>query len=109
MEKQSLPYNKIIFVCVNERGPGERACCANSGGAALHARLKEMVKERGLRGRIRVSKSGCMNRCEAGPNIMVFPDNVWYSHAGEGDVEAIFECLVESLRAEGQLPKACEG
>ena len=41
MEKQSLPYNKIIFVCVNERGPGERACCANSGGAALLEKMNQ--------------------------------------------------------------------
>lgn len=109
MEQQPLPYKKIVFVCVNQREPGERVCCANGGGVSLHAKLKEMVKERGLRGRIRVSKSGCLDRCEDGPNIMVFPDNVWYSQVTEADIETIFEGLVASLRAQGQLPRGYKG
>lgn len=105
MDQQPLPYKKIIFVCGNQREPGERVCCADSGGVALHAKLKEIVKARGLRGRIRVSKSGCMNRCEYGPNIMIFPDNVWYSHVTEADLEPLMEGVAESLRAAGQLPR----
>ena len=109
MKKQALPFRKIVFVCVNQREPGERVCCAGNGGAELHARLKEMIKERGLRGRIRVSKSGCMDRCEEGPNIMVFPDGVWYSHVTGPDLDGIVEQLIESLRAEDQLPRGYQG
>ncbi|MBI2435330.1 MAG: (2Fe-2S) ferredoxin domain-containing protein [Candidatus Hydrogenedentes bacterium] len=93
MEQKSLPYEKIVFVCTNQRAPGERVCCAGQGSIDLHAKLKELVKARGLRTRIRVSKSGCMDRCEFGPNIMVFPDNVWYSAVTEADLEAIVEKL----------------
>ncbi|MBI3119276.1 MAG: (2Fe-2S) ferredoxin domain-containing protein [Candidatus Hydrogenedentes bacterium] len=93
MEQKSLPYEKIVFVCTNQRAPGERVCCAGRGSIDLHAKLKELVKARGLRTRIRVSKSGCMDRCEFGPNIMVFPDNVWYSAVTEADLEAIVEKL----------------
>lgn len=105
MHEHAMPYKKIVFVCVNQRPSGERVCCAGGGGLVLYAKLKNMIKERGLRGRVRVSKAGCLNRCEDGPNIMVFPDNVWYSHVAEADLEPLVTRLVESLRAEGQLPR----
>lgn len=100
MEKQPVPYQRILFVCTNERPPGERPCCAAKNSAAIRATLKEMVEERGLRGRVRVSQSGCLDRCGTGPNIMVFPDNVWYSSVTLDDVDSILNDLVASLEAE---------
>ncbi|MEX2016760.1 MAG: (2Fe-2S) ferredoxin domain-containing protein, partial [Candidatus Hydrogenedentales bacterium] len=55
-----------------------RKCCAEGAGEAILDRLKSLVKEQGLNSRVRVSKSGCMDRCEQGPNVMVFPSNRWY-------------------------------
>jgi (2Fe-2S) ferredoxin len=89
MKKQPVPYKKIVFVCTNHRDETDRPCCANGGSVELHAKLKEMVKERGLGKQIRVSKSGCLDRCGLGPNIMVFPDNTWYSGVTETDLESI--------------------
>jgi len=97
MEENPLPHEKVVFVCVNEREPGERVCCAANGGQAIRDKLKALVKENRLRNKIRVSQSGCMDRCEQGPNVMVFPDNVWLCGVSEDDVEAIFDSLVQSL------------
>lgn len=79
METRPLPFQKIILVCTNSREPGERICCAGQGSAALHADLKDWVAQQGLKRYIRVSKSGCMDRCEEGPNALVLPDNIWIS------------------------------
>ncbi len=114
MESAPIPHCALVFVCTNLRPEGDRVCCGRHGdgeddpcsGAALHQRLKDMVKERRLRGRIRVSKSGCLDRCEDGPNVMVFPDNRWYSRVGPDDLEAILDSIVESLRERGELPRA---
>jgi len=100
MEKNPLPYRKIVFVCTHERVPGERTCCGPKGGVDFHATLKAMVKERGLRTRVRVSKSGCMDRCEFGTNLMVFPDNIWYSNVTEADLPG----LVDQWEAEVGRP-----
>lgn len=97
MEKQPVPHKKIIFVCTNRRAEGERVCCAGQGGDILRDRLKAMVKERHLQSKIRVSASGCLDRCESGPNIMVFPDNVWYSKVREADLSAILDEVSASL------------
>ena len=97
MQTRRLPYEKILFVCTNVREPGGRVCCAARGGSEIRDRLKALVKARGLKGRVRVSKSGCMDQCEIGPNIMVFPDNVWYRRVRAEDVDRIFERVVEAL------------
>jgi (2Fe-2S) ferredoxin len=97
MEKQPVPHTKIVFVCTNRREEGERVCCASGGGAELRDKLKSMVKQRHLQSKIRVSASGCLDRCESGPNIMVFPDNVWYSHVTEADLEGILKDLADRL------------
>lgn len=96
MEKRALPFQKIVFVCTNKRENGERASCGKCG-EDLRDRLKAMVKERRLNSRIRVSQSGCQDRCEEGPNIMVFPDNVWYAHVQDADLEAILDDIVATL------------
>jgi (2Fe-2S) ferredoxin len=97
MDKNSLPHRKIVFVCVNERPPEDRVCCTARNGVAIRNKLKSMVKERKLAHLIRVSQSGCMDKCEQGANVMIFPDNIWYSHVEESDCEALLEELITSL------------
>ncbi len=103
MEIHPLPYQKIVFVCGNERPPEVRCSCGASGGKELRDVLKAMVKERRLNGRIRVSQSGCMDRCEKGPNLMVFPDNAWFSHVTHEDLPAILDALAHSLETGNPL------
>ena len=104
MDSHALPFKTIIFICINERPPGERECCHAKDSEALQRHLKALVKEHGLRGRVRVSKSGCMDRCEQGPNVMVFPDNLWYSHVTLEDADLIFQGVFDRLRRQDELP-----
>ncbi len=100
MQTNPLPHQKIIFVYTNQREPGERNCCANGGGCILRDKLKDMVKKRQLRSKIRVSQSGYMDKCEDGPNIMIFPDNIWLSHVQESDLETILNAVALSLETQ---------
>ncbi|MBI2424927.1 MAG: (2Fe-2S) ferredoxin domain-containing protein [Candidatus Hydrogenedentes bacterium] len=103
MEENDLPYDKIIFVCTNRRQPGDRVCCASGGSEDLHATLKSLIERRGLRRNVRVSRSGCMDRCESGPNIMVFPDNIWYSDVEEDELGDIVDAIERSLKQEPEF------
>ncbi len=94
MESQPIPYKSIVFVCTNARAEGERVSCAAAGrcGALLREKLREEVAKRGLKGLVRVSSSGCMNKCEEGPNVMVFDgdgEQAWYKKVSEADVPEI--------------------
>ncbi|MCP4640831.1 MAG: (2Fe-2S) ferredoxin domain-containing protein [bacterium] len=108
MERNALPRKKMVFVCANLREDGSRICCADGGGRELHAKLKEMVKNRRLRSKVRVCKSGCMDRCEQGPNVMVFPDDMWYSGVTEADLETILADIQTSLNAESPAVPSSE-
>ncbi len=98
MDIHALPYQKIVFVCCNERPPEERCSCGPRGGHEIREKLKALVKERHLNGRVRVSQSGCQDKCEKGPNVMIFPDNVWISATSPEDIERILALLEESVR-----------
>lgn len=97
MQERKVPYRAVVFVCVNAREGGEPSC-GPRGAAAIREKLKALVQSRGLKGKVRVSQSGCMDLCALGPNVMVFPDGVWYQGVTEADVAAIAE---RHLRAEG--------
>ena len=93
-------YLRHIFFCLNERKHGE-ACCAQHGAQAAFDRCKQQVKAAGLSGpgRVRVNKSGCLDRCAAGPVAVVYPEAVWYSYVDDNDIDEI----VESHLKNGQV------
>ena len=94
METGKPAFEKYVFVCVNERAPGERVSCgATFCGKELSEKLKEAVKAAGETKRIRVSKSKCLDVCEEGANVLVYPDNLWFAHAELSDIPAILEKL----------------
>jgi (2Fe-2S) ferredoxin len=92
MLTRTVPYRKLVLVCTNVREDG-RVACANPGrgGDALCSALKEAVKARGLKGRVRVARSGCLDLCEQGPNVFVLPDGRWHAGVAEGDLPALLD------------------
>ena len=96
MESTRSPYRKHLYVCLNRREDG-RVCCAGREAEAILEKLKTYVAENGLKGRVRVNRSGCLDLCEQGPNVMVYPDNRWYSHVSLGNVEQIIQEHLEPL------------
>ena len=96
MEQGRVPYQKIVFVCVNERKP-EEVCCSHRESAVIAETLKARVNALGLSKAVRVSKSGCQDVCAKGPNVMVFPDYIWYHAVTRADVERIVQDLAKNL------------
>lgn len=87
-----MRYNRHVFVCTNQRPEGHpRGCCRDKGSESIRDRLKEELKRRGLLGKIRPNNSGCLDACEFGPSIVVYPDNIWYGGVTIDDVEEIVE------------------
>jgi len=98
MQQTHVPYQKILFVCVNTREPHE-TCCAHRESEAIAASLKARIKALGLSRQVRVSKSGCQDLCAKGPNVMVFPDYVWYHGVTPSDVERIIQDTLHGLQS----------
>jgi (2Fe-2S) ferredoxin len=85
-----------VLVCLNSRPPGNpKGCCAEKGSEALYDKLKAMVKDRGLAGRVIVNRTSCLKHCSRGITMAVYPENVWYAGVREGDLEQICTAHLE--------------
>ena len=87
-------YEKHIFFCINDRGAdAERPSCNQCGSAELRDYAKKRMKKMGLtgEGKVRVNKSGCLDRCEEGPTCVVYPEAVWYTYVDEDDIDEIID------------------
>lgn len=85
-------YEKHIFVCENKRPEGHpRGCCFDKNSPAVREKLKKRLKELGLSHLVRANSSGCLDACEFGPSIVVYPEQVWYGGVKVEDVEEIIQ------------------
>ena len=82
-------YTRHVFCCTNERPDGHpRGCCKARGAIPLRNYMKARVKELELEG-VRVNIAGCLDRCELGPTMVIYPEGVWYNCQSLEDVEEI--------------------
>jgi (2Fe-2S) ferredoxin len=92
-------------MCLNKREAPEN-CCACHGSEAMRKYAKKRIKELGLsgHGEIRINAAGCMDRCEEGPVMVVYPEEIWYTYVDEKDIDEIIDehlvngRIVERLR-----------
>jgi (2Fe-2S) ferredoxin len=92
----------MLFVCVNRRPDGTpKGSCAARGAVEIHAKLKELLKERGLASAdIRACTSSCLDTCWVGPTVAVMPDNYFYGKVQLSDVEEIVTAFQQGTRVE---------
>ena len=95
-------FKHHVFFCVNQRAGGEM-CCANFGAQAMRDYAKKRIKELGLsgEGKTRINMSGCLGRCEHGPVMVIYPEEVWYTYLDE---EAVDEIIAQHLQ-QGKIVK----
>jgi (2Fe-2S) ferredoxin len=85
-------YRHHVFFCQNQR-EGPKACCANHDAAGMRDYCKGRVKALGLAGagKVRVNQAGCLDRCEEGPVLVVYPDETWYTYVDRADIDEIID------------------
>ena len=101
--KDPAPYYSChVFVCTNVRPEGHpRGSCARKNSVALRDYMKNKAKAMGLED-VRINAAGCLDRCELGPNMVIYPDGVWYHFKTEADVDEILEAHVKNG---GRVPR----
>ncbi|XZG69021.1 (2Fe-2S) ferredoxin domain-containing protein [Chitinibacteraceae bacterium HSL-7] len=105
-------YQHHVFFCLNERDASVRQSCAPCGAEAAWEHAKARIKALGLNqpGKTRINKAGCLERCEQGPALVIYPEGVWYTYVDASDIDEIIDehilngRIVERLR----LPDAPE-
>jgi len=83
-------YRQHVFFCCNQRDSG-KTCCNDHGASGLREYAKNRVKELGLsgKGKVRVNMAGCLDRCEQGPVLVVYPEETWYTYIDREDIDEI--------------------
>ena len=98
-------FKHHVFFCCNQRSDGN-TCCNDHQASELQTYAKERSAALGLKGKgsVRVNKAGCLGRCDDGPVLVVYPDNVWYTYIDKEDIADIIDNhllhgrIVERLR-----------
>ena len=87
-----MPFKHHLFFCLNERSNGEN-CCAQHNAFELFTYAKNRIKELGLSGagKIRVNKAGCLDACNLGPVMVIYPEGLWYTFIDTDDIEEIIQ------------------
>ncbi len=85
-------FTSHIFVCCNRREPGSpRGCCNPDGSEALRNAFKAELKRRDLGPLVRANHAGCLDQCEHGPTVVIYPQQIWYGHVTVEDVPRIVD------------------
>ena len=90
MKEQKSPYICHILVCTNCRDKDKKSCSQGASEEIMKS-IKLEVKDRGWKDRVRLLSSNCMGICTEGPNVMLHPQNVWFSKVTVNDVDAIMD------------------
>lgn len=85
-------YQHHVFFCLNQR-EGGRPCCADQGAQAAQEHAKQRIKQLDLSGpgKVRINKAGCLDRCEEGPVLVVYPQGTWYTYVDQHDIDEIID------------------
>lgn len=86
-------YQHHVFFCTNVREDGCRASCGRTGALDAQQHAKKRIKELGLNGpgKVRINKAGCMDRCEEGPVVVIYPKGTWYTYVDTSDIDEIID------------------
>jgi (2Fe-2S) ferredoxin len=99
-----LPPEKHIFVCTNQRPPEHpRGCCSARGSEEIREAFKQEIISRGLKGKVRANAAGCLDHCETGPTVVIYPEGCWYRVQTAADVKEIMEKHIEGGKIVSRL------
>ena len=85
-------FEQHVFFCMNLREDG-RACCGAQGALVAQKHAKKRIKELGLNGheKIRINQAGCLDRCDEGPVLVIYPQGTWYTYVDTTDIDDIID------------------
>lgn len=90
-------FQHHLFICINKRADGNpKGCCLSKGAEEVLTTFKKEIKKRGLKGKIRANKAGCLDACAFGPVVVIYPEGIWYTVKTKEDaLEVIKEHIMK--------------
>jgi (2Fe-2S) ferredoxin len=97
-------YSKHVFFCTNVRDDGS-ACCGTANAQGARDYMKSQCKLLGLSGpgKVRVNNAGCLDRCDRGPVLVIYPAGTWYTYVDLEDIDEIIRAEFQEGRSVPRL------
>jgi (2Fe-2S) ferredoxin len=95
MKIQITPHQIHLFFCTNTRENGEKSCGDTEDTQVLAEKLKARFKVSKLP--VRITRTACLGPCAQGPNIMAYPQEVWFQDVRVSDIDTIEEAIKKIL------------
>lgn len=86
-----MRFDKHLFICTHQRGPGEKKSCGEAHGLELVKRFKKVIADKKLNISVRAQRSGCLDACDFGPAMVVYPEGTYYGSLSFDDIEEIVD------------------
>jgi (2Fe-2S) ferredoxin len=104
------PYRLHVFVCTNERpADSPKPSCKRRGSEAVLTAFKKAIKDEGLLTEVRANESGCLDACDSGISVVVYPEAVWYGGVRVEDVAEIVRSHLLEGRPVERLRRRAQG
>ena len=86
-----------VFFCLNQREGGADSCMIKGAEPAFE-HMKSRVKKLNLngKGKVRINRAGCFDRCGEGPLLVIYPQAVWYTFVDNSDIDEIIESHLQN-------------
>lgn len=109
MNEPDAYYRMHVFCCTNERPETHpRGSCARAGSVKLRNYMKARAKELGLQD-VRINSAGCLDRCELGPAVVIYPEGIWYKMETFDDVDEILTQHIQNGQTVTKLLLPADG
>ncbi len=79
------PFHYHVFICDQQKPEGVPGCAAR-GSARIIEALRHEIAAQGLVDVVQVTTCGSLGLCEHGPNLVVYPQGVWYCGLTQADI-----------------------
>lgn len=83
-------FTHHVFICGNARRKDHpRGSCDPDSSGQLRDAFKKALKEAGFGSLARANHAGCLDQCEHGPTVVIYPQGIWYGRVQLHDVPRI--------------------
>ena len=84
-------------------------CCDPEASESLRNLFAAALKARKLDVPVRANRAGCLDQCEYGPTVVIYPQQIWYGRVRPEDVPRIVDETIVGGRVieELRIPDVC--
>lgn len=102
---ERTPHDLHLLFCTNTRSDHSKSCGDSPDTEVMADRLKARFKAEKMR--VRITRTACLGPCAQGPNIMAYPQRIWFQEVAIEDTEIIFQ-KVKSLLEDQPQPNLAD-